>query len=40
MRGHTQKELLEIMEDGCSYEFHRAIISNWVDEENNKNKKR
>jgi len=40
MRGHTQKELLEIMADGCSYAFHRAIISNWVEEENKKNKKR
>ena len=40
MRGHSQKELLEIMDDGCSYALHRAIIANWVGEQKEKNKKR
>jgi len=40
MRGHTQDELLKIMNDGCSYALHRAIFSNYVDRENEKNKRR
>jgi len=40
MRGHSQDELLNIMADGCSYALHRAIISNYWDEQKEKNKKR
>ena len=40
VRGHNVNELLQIMDDPCSYTLHKAIMGNFWDEEKEKNKKR